>query len=236
MRQYYQSTLERFAQRARESRGRLFRECFSLDPHTRILDLGSGDGQYISLVTAGTSVQPSNVWVADILPAELEKAEREYGFTPVRIPEMGLLPFPDQYFDIVFCNSVIEHVTLPKAELWSLATEREFRVRSLERQRDFAREIRRVGRGYFVQTPHKWFPLDPHTQLPFVGWLPRGGLLAVLRVTHPNDDPDWRFLSVADMRGLFPDGTIMLERFLGMVKSIVAFKPPRNASQAQEGR
>jgi hypothetical protein len=136
---------------------------------------------------------------------------------------------------VVFCNSVIEHVTLPKAELWAVADQREFRLRSLQRQQEFADEIRRVGQGYFVQTPYKWFPVEPHTRLPFAGWLPRSVLLSLLRVTHPTGLPDWSFLSVTDMCELFPDGKVVLERFLGMVKSMVAIKSARESIQESEG-
>ena len=64
------------------------------------------------------------------------------------------LPFRDGAFDIVFSNSVIEHVG------------------DAESQRRFAREIVRVGRAYWVQTPNRWFPVEQHLLTPFVHWLP----------------------------------------------------------------
>src|SRR5438067_13728030 len=65
------------------------------------------------------------------------------------------LPFADGEFDLVYCSSVIEHV--PRA-----------------RRAAFAAELRRVGRGWFVQTPAFSFPVEPHSLLPAAHWLPRG--------------------------------------------------------------
>ena len=67
------------------------------------------------------------------------------------------LPFPDQSFDVVFSNAVIEHVG------------------DVERQRQFVAEALRVGRRVFVTTPNRWFPIEVHTRLPLVHWLPKGG-------------------------------------------------------------
>jgi SAM-dependent methyltransferase len=63
------------------------------------------------------------------------------------------LPFRDGEFDLVYCSSVIEHVPPPRREA-------------------FAAELRRVGRGFYVQTPAFSFPVEPHALLPFAHWLP----------------------------------------------------------------
>jgi hypothetical protein len=64
------------------------------------------------------------------------------------------LPFADGAFDVVFSNSVIEHVG------------------ALPQQRCFADEVRRVGRSYWVQTPNRGFPIEQHLFTPLVHWLP----------------------------------------------------------------
>jgi SAM-dependent methyltransferase len=64
------------------------------------------------------------------------------------------LPFRDDEFDIVFSNAVIEHVG------------------DREQQRRFVSEALRVGRRVFITTPNRRFPLEVHTLLPFVHWLP----------------------------------------------------------------
>jgi SAM-dependent methyltransferase len=71
----------------------------------------------------------------------------------VRADAAAGLPFADDEFDLVYCSSVIEHVAPGSREA-------------------FAQELRRVGRGWFVQTPAFSFPVEPHALLPFAHWLP----------------------------------------------------------------
>ena len=73
------------------------------------------------------------------------------------------LPFPDQSFDVVFSNAVIEHVG------------------DAERQRLFVAEALRVGRRVFLTTPNRWFPIEVHTRLPLVHWLPEARCRSRLR-------------------------------------------------------
>jgi SAM-dependent methyltransferase len=114
------------------------------------------------------------------------------------------LPFADGEFELVYCSSVIEHV--PPA-----------------RRAAFAREIRRVGRGWFVQTPAWSFPLEPHALLPAAHWLP-----ARLR------RPYWRFgvageweeislLKRIEVEALF--GPALAERIGPLTKSWVCVHP-----------
>ena len=63
------------------------------------------------------------------------------------------LPFDDGAFDLAYSSSVVEHV-------------------DPARRAAFAAEIRRVARGWFVQTPAWSFPIEPHALLPFAHWLP----------------------------------------------------------------
>jgi len=64
------------------------------------------------------------------------------------------LNFPDKSFDIVFSNSVIEHVG------------------NWENQKAFAHETSRVGKRYWIQTPNKSFPIEPHFNFPFFQFFP----------------------------------------------------------------
>ena len=86
------------------------------------------------------------------------------------------LDFADSSFDVVYCNSVIEQ-SAPRGD-----------------QAQLAHEIRRVGKGYWVQTPAKSFPVEPHVLTPFVHWLPRGLQRRLMPytvwglITHPSDD------------------------------------------------
>ena len=65
------------------------------------------------------------------------------------------LPFPDDAFDVAFSNAVLEHVG------------------SREDQRRFLHELCRVAPRVFVSTPNRWFPVELHTRLPLLHWLPR---------------------------------------------------------------
>jgi hypothetical protein len=120
---------------------------------------------------------------------------------------------------------VIEHVTLPKSELWACRDGRKFREASIERQRQFAAEIRRLGKRWFVQTPAASFPIESHTWLPFFGYLPRRALLPMLRVTNrfwiKGAEPDFNLLSPREMQELFPGGRLQREKKFGLTKSIM---------------
>lgn len=129
------------------------------------------------------------------------------------------LPFKDQSFDLVFCNSVIEHLG------------------TFGNQQQLASEIRRVGRSYFVQTPNRWFFLEPHYFTPFIHYLPVGirrrflrNLTLWGRVTRPSKSKveemlsELRLLTTAEMHSLFPEADHHTEHFLGLRKSLLAVK------------
>ena len=121
-------------------------------------------------------------------------------------------------FDTVFSNSVIEHVGPP------------------EKQAEFAGEVRRLGKSYWVQTPSKWFPVEAHCGMPFWWFYPsrlRRHFLDRWRAKLPG----WagmvegtRFLTRGEMERLFPEATIWVETFLGVPKSYVAYYPGQRGS------
>ena len=217
-----------FSVNARKKRGMIFRNVFRIDEKTIILDLGSESGSNIKAVLEGTRVQPKNVYIADINPELVEKGNEKYGFTPVVISESGTLPFKDQFFDIVFCSSVIEHVTIPKEKIWKRFSGHKFKRESFEQQKHFANEIKRISKQYFVQTPYRYFPIESHTWLPFVGWLPRWCLLPILQVSNllwiKKTNPDWNLLNKNQMIELFSDAKIIKEKYFGITKSIMALR------------
>jgi SAM-dependent methyltransferase len=96
------------------------------------------------------------------------------------------LPFPDQSFDIVFSNAVIEHVG------------------DADRQRLFVSEALRVGRRVFLTTPNRWFPIEVHTRLPLVHWLPKGASDWAYNVTGRGWARENHLLGSGDLRRLFP--------------------------------
>jgi len=110
-------------------------------------------------------------------------------------------------------------------------------VHSLDRQRAFASEVRRVGRGLWLQTPARSFPFEPHWLGLFIHWLPRRWQRRLARnftlwglVNRPDQQQvdalvdEYRLLDYREMRELFPDCEIRRERFLGLTKSYVAVR------------
>jgi hypothetical protein len=171
--------------------------------------------------------------VADI-SEDHRKAVLGLGFEHLVVSHGTKLPLGDGEFDVVLANSVVEHATLPQREcrVTERVEEADWRRRARAGQRAFAEEVRRVGRGYFVQTPHKHFPIDQHVHLPFVQYLSHNWVCRLVSLTdrvwikHCQGIVDWELLTDAEMVSLFPDGAIHVERTLGLPKSVVAWRRP----------
>jgi SAM-dependent methyltransferase len=129
----------------------------------------------------------------------------EYPGPFVRADASEGLPFGDGEFDLVYSSSVIEHV-------------------APERRAAFAAEIRRVGRGWFVQTPAASFPLEPHSLLPAAHWLPVGLRRRYWRLGAAGGWEEIPLLRRGEMEALF--GPAQAERFGPLVKSWVCVNPP----------
>jgi methyltransferase family protein len=215
----------RYSRRARDRRAEIFRTRLQPSGNDLILDLGSGSASYI----ARTVPFRDTVVIADISTEALQRAAARYGFKTLELDESGSIPVPDKYFDIVFCNSVIQYVTVDKDAVHTYRTRTAFERAALARQQRFADEIRRVAKRYFVQTPNRYFLVESNTLLPglFVV-LPRRAQLRLIslmnRLWRKQTPPDWNLLTAGQMAELFPDAEIVRERTFGMVKSIVAVK------------
>lgn len=221
--------IARLRNRSRKKRIEIFRRHFTITPDTRLLDLGGWDGSHVNALIHGAPISRQNVFVADINEAAIASAQRRFGFTPVLINETDhRLAFPDGYFDIVFCSSVIEHVTLPKSEIWSVFDDDIFRSRSLENQAAMAQEIRRLGIQYYVQVPYRHFPIETHTWLPLLAEFHRRWQLAAIRLSNrywiKKTQPDFYLPTEDEMKALFPDGTLLWEKSLGLRKSMIAIR------------
>jgi len=193
-----------------------------------ILDLGGGRGDFFYNCKNLIASRGLAVTVADI-DSEALKTARRRGFDTLQVEADGLASLRDKSFDIVFSNSVIEHVTLPKEEVWRETDDRLFTARARAHQKRFAVDIRRIGKGYFVQTPHPAFPLESHTWLPFAARLPRKKLVRLCRNLArwwiKPTTPDFMLLNELSMRAMFPDATVIVKRTLALPKELIAFKP-----------
>ena len=127
------------------------------------------------------------------------------------------LPFPAQSYDILFSNSVIEHVG------------------TFDDQTAFAREALRVGKRLWIQTPAKECPVEPHYLGLFIHWFPRSWhlrlarMFSVVGLTRPSDlealASSTRLLTKWEMRELFPGCEIWTERIFWIFpKSHVAIR------------
>jgi hypothetical protein len=134
------------------------------------------------------------------------------------------LPFADRSFDLVFSNSVIEHVGNEQS------------------QAQFAGEIRRVGRRYWVQAPNRYFPVEPHFNFPAFQFLPMSVRVWVARIwpySWPKqNEPELvvsqarsiRLPSVGEMLNWFPGATVYPEKFLGLTKSVMMYGRANSSS------
>ena len=223
-----------YSESSRSKRRQIFRQYFDIDANTKILDLGSEDGSNIACALDGTSIRPENVYVADIENEAVKDVREKYGFTPVLLEEGKPLPFETGFFDIVYCSSVLEHVTVPKSEIWELTSSREFRRRALDSQSVFAEEIKRVGKQYFVQTPCRSFPIESHSWLPVAGMLPRELTVPLFRLTNKiwvkATVPDFYLLTADELCKLFSDASIVREKSFGLTKSLMAIRTDKQLS------
>jgi SAM-dependent methyltransferase len=209
----------------RDRRARLFLDRLKPSATDEIIDLGGGKGGYLAEILP----YRGNVTIADVDPAVLKLATDTYGFNTVCLDGSSRFAIADQQYDVVFCSSVIEHITGPREIIFDILDSKQFAASARSAQANFAAEIRRIGKRYFVQTPYKYFPVEPHSFLPFfIVWLPRRwqiGLLAFFgRHWIKSVQADFRLLTIREMRELFPDAEIVLERYYGFIKSIVAIK------------
>ena len=193
----------------RTKRMRQFWHRFGLTPETLVLDIGGTPFNWSLL-----SDRPRLVML-NISPPQ---RERDSPITWL-VADGRHLPFKDEAFDVIYSNSVIVHLG------------------SLETQRLFANECRRVGLHYYVQTPNKWFPIEPHFITPFIHWLPRGVQRRLLRnftvrglitrMTQRECEDLWgeiRLLDERELQQLFPEAKIWYERMLGLTKSLIAVR------------
>lgn len=190
--------------RLRARRMTQFETLFGLNENTTVLDVGGALGIWAS-VTARPNVTILNLRSANSSPGCLDV-----------IGDGTMLPFADQSFDVVFSNSVIEHVG------------------RIEKQQSFAKEVMRVGRRFYVQTPNRWFPVEPHLLTPLIHFIPvrvRRHLLRNFTVwglmTRPSREyvrqfvESTRLISARELSAFFPTAELHRERFVGLTKSLI---------------
>jgi hypothetical protein len=188
----------------------------------RILDVGGTQGFWEQMPF------PADDPISVVLLNLKKEGTSKESFTSVAGDARDMHEFAEGEFDVVFSNSVIEHVG------------------TLSDQRRMAGEVQRVGKAYFVQTPNRYFPLEPHFLFPFFQFLPMGlrvwlAMRFRLGWFDRFEDPQAarqavasiRLMTYRELREAFPAGTITRERVLGLTKSFTAWDfSPYSAHQA----
>ncbi|HEY2202850.1 MAG TPA: class I SAM-dependent methyltransferase [Pseudonocardia sp.] len=204
--------------RARQSRWNLLGRTFPDLESLRVLDLGGTAYSWLACPVRPKSVTLLNLHGAELtvrheneeLPEWFSLAAGDACDPPAEIRSNG--------YDLIFCNSLIEHVG------------------GASRRRLLADFIRESSPRYWVQTPYRYFPIEPHWIFPGFQFLPLSTRAALSRrwpLMHTRA-ADWRggveaaldveLLSLTELHYLFPDAAVAKERFAGLTKSIVAYR------------
>jgi SAM-dependent methyltransferase len=198
-----------FAIKARQEMFDRFMDFAKPGPDSRVLDLGVTPD--VSLPESNHFEQvyphPDNLTAASIEPVDGLRAR----FPRVRFVQIapGPLPFADDSFDACFCSAVIEHVG------------------SRASQKAFLSEIARVARRFCVTTPNRWFPIDFHTILPLVHWMPQASHQAALRALGKEfwaQTENLNLLSMHDLQSMMPSavrGRVTGVKLLGLNSNLV---------------
>ena len=190
--------------RMRARRMAQFESLLGIDENTTVLDVGGALSTW-STVNVRPALTILNLTASGAAPLVGEV-----------LADGRRLPFRDQSFDVAFSNSVIEHVG------------------GIEDQRHFAEEIVRVGRRFYVQTPNRWFPVEPHVLTPLVHFLPKRLRRRLLRnftlwglMTRPSREyvqgfvDSTRLMTARELGAMFPGAELHRERFAGLTKSLM---------------
>lgn len=178
----------------------------------KILDIG-GTQEYWERMNFGITEE------VEITLLNLNLTITKYpNFTSIIGDARDLSVFKDKNFDIVFSNSVIEHLFTKEAQI------------------KMADEVRRVGKSYYIQTPNYSFPIESHWLVPFFQFLPFRLRVALTKKLNLGNYKkaiseeaaiqrvkEVRLLTEKEMKELFPDGYLYRERFWGLIKSITMY-------------
>jgi Methyltransferase domain len=198
----------------RRRRMRKFVGTLNIKPGTRVLDLGGAPAiwEHVSVPVEITLLNLPGAVSSGEVEILQSPSLRHHTFHVIEGDACNVAQFGDRSFDVVFSNSVIEHVGPPA------------------KQAEFAHEVRRLGRSYWVQTPSKWFPIEAHSGMPFYWFYPEWLRAALMRSWRKRLPAWWadyigttRVLSRRRMVELFPNGRTRADYFLGFQKSYVSY-------------
>lgn len=198
-----------FTRGSRQRRLAMFMALLAPGPADRLLDVGVTDTDWrASNFLEGAYPWPHRITAVTLMPAPT--FERLFPLVTVVVADGRRLPFEDQTFEVGFSNAVLEHVG------------------SRSEQRQFIAELIRTCRQVFIATPNAAFPVDPHTLLPLVHWLPRrlrDKVLTMLGQVRWAGESNLNPLRASDLLGLFPEGVdvrLVRQRVWGLTTVLIA--------------
>lgn len=189
----------RFADRARRRRFERFLQTMRPEPKEQLVDIGCGSTWSLAELAPAARVTGVDL----VYRGGFEDEHQEFV-----VADACDLPFAAGAFEVAYSNSLVEHI-------------------ERDRRRHFADELRRVADRYWVQTPNRWFPVEPHALLPGVQLLP-AGLRRLAWKLSPRQVPyedSLELLGRDELADLFDDGLILEERVGPLTKSLIAIGP-----------
>jgi SAM-dependent methyltransferase len=182
---------DRISLRSRRRKLALFLETMRPGPETTVLDVGVDELSFGEAAGCATHnfFEELYPWPERLTAVGLHDGRAfsaRYPAIPYVQADACVLPFPDGAFDLYFSNAVVEHVGGP------------------ERQRAFVAEALRVSHRAFITTPNRWFPLEVHTRLPFVHWLPEAAAHRAYDLARKPWAKENHLLGPRDLAALFP--------------------------------
>ena len=179
----------------------------------KILDIGGTEDYWNSMgLQLGNNIE---IVLLNLYKIEVKGA----GFSSIKGDACNLEGVADKSFDLVFSNSVIEHLF------------------SMQNQQKMATEVKRVGKNYYIQTPNKFFPIEPHWVFPFFQFLPFGlkvfltknfslGHIPKAKTNQEAIDlvNEVNLLSKKELENLFSESKLYIEKFMGFDKSYAVYK------------
>ena len=140
----------------RKRKWNIFTRDFPFDNSTTLLDVGFNNIEYSEIDNYLEKVYPYPEKITALGVGSSGAAfSAKYPKVHTVLYDGNYFPFPDQSFDIVWSNAVIEHVGNRNKQLL------------------FLKEIKRVGKKAFITTPNKYFPVEIHTRTILLHFLPQ---------------------------------------------------------------
>jgi len=205
----FRRILKNVSYRSRTKKFELLNQVFCPRPGDRVLDVGASGEVFLQYSIEDVYPFPSRIVAGGYETREILAARRHYPQPQYVLFDGCALPFPDQSFDLVFSNAVIEHILGPG------------------RQEEFAQEVMRVGKSWFVTTPNYWFPFETHHHLPFFQFLPRPVQVEYNRwfgtYISKGAVQELGLLSARHLRRLFPPSRIAKVRVTFWPETLVAY-------------